>query len=356
MKEDILAGNYKDPFELDESAYDRINGYGDIVNELSEKLNEDLNKLHRKRKEAQYETDEETGEKVRKVRPVNIGSEPWEGDQELTWPDYEAESFENALESFRKRPVSNTGYENKALNKKMQDRWGKDFADKCIKDKLFKEDVSKRFNRKLAKKVGLKEAKKLKLVESVEEENSLFIEEVASAFGAKVVKGWYGAGFIVPNTDYATCFVDGVVLDPIYSGKLMCLIGKGSPMSVRAKSIGNFAVPENTDKVVSKIKSYIESEVADAAAVKSNYQAIINSVSDLRDVKYTMEITPNTTLIMIAKNGYYGNVMDAINELNQYEDRITTSHGDFGEYFEDSYEDLNPKYRDLEVVAITYKD
>ena len=84
MKEDILAGNYKDPFELDESAYDRINGYGDIVNELSEKLNEDLNKLHRKRKEAQYETDEETGEKVRKVRPVNIGSEPWEGDQELT--------------------------------------------------------------------------------------------------------------------------------------------------------------------------------------------------------------------------------------------------------------------------------
>ena len=202
----------------------------------------------------------------------------------------------------------------------------------------------------------LKEAKKLKLVESVEEENRLFIEEVADVFGAKVEKGWYGTGFIVPNTDYATCFVDGVVLDPIYSGKLMCFIGKGSPMSVRAKSIGNFAVSGNTDKVVSEIKSYIESEAAHAAAVKRNYQAIINSVSDLRDVKYTMEITPNTTLIMIAKNGYYGNVVDAINDLNQYEDRITTSHGDFGEYFEDSYEDLNPKYRDLEVVAITYKD
>lgn len=355
MREDILAGNYRDPFELDESAYDRINGYGDIVNELGEKLNEDLNKLHRKRKEAQYETDEETGKKVRKVRPVNIGSEPWEGDQELTWPDYEAESFENALESFRKRPESNTGYENKALNKKMQDRWGKDFANKCIKDKLFKEDASKRFNRKLAKKVGLKEAKRLNLVEGVEEENRLLIDEVAAAFGAKVEKGWYGTGFVIPETSNAACFVDGAVIDPMFAGDLMCLVGQGNPMGLRAKSVGYFAVPKDVDKTVSQIKDFIIKKVADTADVKGNYNEIVSCVSDLDEVKYVMEITPNTTLLMLKKGSYYGDVVDEVNKLNKNPDRIKVDHGMFGDYCEDKYEDLNPKFRDLEVVVVTYK-
>lgn len=167
MKEDILGRNYRDPFELDESAYDRIDGYGDMVADLGQQLNEDLNKLHRKRKESQYEVNEVTGEIHRKVRPVNA-SKPWDDDQSLIWPEAEAEAFEQALEMFRQRPVSNTGYINKALNKLMKQRWGKQ-ADDCIKDKRFKESARKRFVKKLTEQVGAKKAKELKLDELLED-------------------------------------------------------------------------------------------------------------------------------------------------------------------------------------------
>lgn len=163
MKEDILGRNYKDPFELDESACDRIDGYGDMVIELGQHLNEDLNRLHKKKKASRYEADPVTGEIRRKERPVNISSQPWDDDQSLIWPEAEAESFERALEMFRQRPESNTGYINKALNKLMKQRWGKQ-ADNCIKDKRFKESAEKRFQKRLSEQVGPEESKRLGLV------------------------------------------------------------------------------------------------------------------------------------------------------------------------------------------------
>jgi len=150
MKEDILENRYNDPFVLDEAACDSIKGYEDMVTELSQKLDEDLNKLHRKRKEHQYDVND-VGEivKVTPRRAVNVGTQPWDEDQSFVWPDYEAEAFEKELEKFRQRPESNTGYTNKALNDLMKKRWGKEAAEKCIKKPIKKESIQERFKKRI---------------------------------------------------------------------------------------------------------------------------------------------------------------------------------------------------------------
>ena len=147
MKEDILNGNYNDPMVLDSYAISRIDGFGENVEKLSKALKESNVKYMKKRKDAQEELDEDEFEgqypKKRNYRPVEGVQEPWTGDQSFIWPDYEAEAFEKELESFRARPESNTGYNNKALNKKMTDKHG-DRAKKCINNTLFKESRTRK--------------------------------------------------------------------------------------------------------------------------------------------------------------------------------------------------------------------
>lgn len=161
MKEDIINGYYNDPFQLDPLAESNVEDYGFAIQDLANtSLKESYyNKYFRKKRNNQESEDENdlvTDEKVenrRQLRKVNIGSEPWDGDQSLVWPDYEAEAFENALEQFRQRPESNTGYLNKKLNQIMRQRWGQSDVDKCIGNTLFpkrvKESARKRFQRKL---------------------------------------------------------------------------------------------------------------------------------------------------------------------------------------------------------------
>lgn len=162
MREDILAGKYADPFELDSFAESNISDYeSDILDLYEHDLKENYNKYYRKKKVNQnIDEDEDEDdldhryESQRKMRRVEFGSEPWDEDQSFIWPDYEAEAFENALDQFRQRPESNTGYLNKKLNQIMRDRWGQSQADKCINDTLFKkknvkESIQNRFQRKL---------------------------------------------------------------------------------------------------------------------------------------------------------------------------------------------------------------
>lgn len=165
MREDILAGKYADPFELDSFAESNISDYeSDILDLYEHDLKENYNKYYRKKKANQNIDEDEDDldhryDSRRKMRRVEFGSEPWDEDQSFIWPDYEAEAFENALDQFRQRPESNTGYLNKKLNQIMRDRWGQSQADKCINDTLFKkknvkESIQKRFQRKLDEKVG----------------------------------------------------------------------------------------------------------------------------------------------------------------------------------------------------------
>lgn len=149
MHEDILNGNYSDPMEMDDFAVNRVNDYETQVNKLAGKLiSESELKYYRKKKKLNTTEDETQNSKYpakRHYRRLDHIAEPWdvktneygdEDDQAFCWPDYEAESFEKALEQFRQRPESNTGYTNKALNKKEIEIFG-DQAKKCIDNKLF---------------------------------------------------------------------------------------------------------------------------------------------------------------------------------------------------------------------------
>lgn len=140
MRTDILAGRYRDPYELDIFSQDNLDLFSEDVAVLSESLNE-----NKKRKGCSDEDEQnnyvdrrKTGNPQRELVDVNIGVQPWDDDQMMKWPDFQAEAFEDALEDFRQRPESNTGYENEALNKLMIERLGKELADKIIQNKLFK--------------------------------------------------------------------------------------------------------------------------------------------------------------------------------------------------------------------------
>lgn len=164
MHVDILNGNYIDPLDRDYYSDLGIEDYENNVQDLCDKdLKENYNKYFKKKRNALEELDETEDEDDptmggkydarRHMRKVNIGTEPWNYDQSFIWPDYEAEAFENSLEQFRQRPESNTGYLNKKLNQIMQTRWGKEQANKCIDNTLFKnrlkESAKKRFQRQL---------------------------------------------------------------------------------------------------------------------------------------------------------------------------------------------------------------
>lgn len=140
MKEDIIHGNYKDPMELDEFALNRISDFGNDVETLFEgSLKESTIKYMRKKQQNLENSDLNAYEysTSRGYREVQGLKEPWTEDQSFIWPDYEAEAFEKTIESFRKRPESNTGYKNKALNDKMITWFGKQAKD-CIENKLIK--------------------------------------------------------------------------------------------------------------------------------------------------------------------------------------------------------------------------
>lgn len=144
MREDILNGNYNDPMELDSYALSRIDSFGENVEKLSKNLKENRLKYARKRKENSIKVDKDPDySSKRNFKVVQGLKEPRTGDQAFVWPDYEAEAFEKELETFRARPESNTGYENKALNKKMTDMFG-DQAKKCINNTLFKESRTRK--------------------------------------------------------------------------------------------------------------------------------------------------------------------------------------------------------------------
>lgn len=147
MKEDILNGNYNDPMELDSYSISRVESFGENVEKLGKSLKENNVKYMRKKKNTLNDLDEDELDsqypKKRNYRVVKGIKEPWTGDQSFIWPDYEAEAFEKEIESFRTRPESNTGYSNKALNKKMTDMYG-DQAKKCIKNTLFKESRARK--------------------------------------------------------------------------------------------------------------------------------------------------------------------------------------------------------------------
>ena len=152
MHEDILSGNYSDPMEMDNFAIDKVNEFGENVEKLANNLlTESELKFYKKKKanlEDLYEDEaEEQEEKMKDQYPAKRhyrrvdGTNPWDvkttkdgiiDDQSFYWPDYEAESFEAALDEFRQRPESNTGYDNEALNKKMQDRWSKQVIDDIV--------------------------------------------------------------------------------------------------------------------------------------------------------------------------------------------------------------------------------
>lgn len=196
MKEDILNGNYNDPFELDSYAESRIDGFGENVEKLSKSLKENTAKYMRKRKNNQEDPDEDELKdqypKNRHYRPVEGIKDPWNEDQSFIWPDYEAEAFEREIESFRARPESNTGYNNRALNKKMTDMYGEQ-AKKCIKNTLFKESRARRPLKESENNPEL-DAKMLKKYEEqnywyfVDDEDFPAINNLAEAFGEAVVK------------------------------------------------------------------------------------------------------------------------------------------------------------------------
>ena len=148
---DILNGNYRDPLELDVFAENNVDAFANDVDVYAQSLKESSVKYMRKRKNLQNEDydaelEEEPKYKYsakRNFRTVKGVKEPWTEDQSFVWPDYEAEAFEKDLEQFRQRPESNTGYENKALNKKMVDKYG-DQAKKCINNTLFKESRTRK--------------------------------------------------------------------------------------------------------------------------------------------------------------------------------------------------------------------
>lgn len=163
MKEDILHGNYNDPFEQDIFAQDLIDGYEDDVQELTESFDGGLrNYLKKKKRNNEDEIEESEDDPTmggkypasRKYREVNVGTEPWTEDQSFVWPDYEAEAFEKALETFRHQG-SNTGYESEALLKKLKDKYGQEFVNKTLEREFAKQpkkaSARKRFNDHLAK-------------------------------------------------------------------------------------------------------------------------------------------------------------------------------------------------------------
>ena len=136
MHEDILNCNYNDPFEMDVFGYNKVDDYGDETNYLSDGLTE-ARKKHRSNTEYEetigdvFVDPSRTGNTLRKKRRVNL-AEPWDEDQSMYWPDFEARAFEQALEDFKTPQEGNNGYDNAALLKRIEDRYGKDFVQKSL--------------------------------------------------------------------------------------------------------------------------------------------------------------------------------------------------------------------------------
>lgn len=235
MHVDILNGKYTDPYDRDYFSELGVEDYENDVQELCDKdLKENYNKYFKKKRanleeldETEDEDDPTMGGKYdarRHMRKVDIGTEPWNYDQSFIWPDYEAEAFEDALDQFRQRPESNTGYLNKKLNQIMQTRWGKEQANKCIdntlfKDRIKKESARKRFQRKLQEKLFEDEGDYPEYIIEIKNKNTGKWEHVGSELKN---------GKVIPSTSiHSTVKVFKSEKDALYSNLFDQLTAKG---------------------------------------------------------------------------------------------------------------------------------
>lgn len=151
-KEDVMAGDYSDPMIMDGYSEERVNNFSENVEKLAKnlkdkkKLNESELKYWKKHKNMMLDYNEAYDENepygVSKERKAKVNQkDPWLDEKVLNWPNYALEEYEKEMEVFRKRPESNTGYENNALNDKMRERWGNQRVNKCIDGNLFNRKV-----------------------------------------------------------------------------------------------------------------------------------------------------------------------------------------------------------------------
>lgn len=163
MKEDIEAGYFVDPFELDNFQEENIR----TLQEEVQKLSEDLSVVNRKKKKNNQYSDAEpehfinlskTGNPMVHTTPcLDVGS--WNQDVMVAWPDFQAEAFLAELEQFRKRPESNSGYSNEALNKLMKDIYGAEAINKLVKDersvkKAKKESLESKLRKRIQERLS----------------------------------------------------------------------------------------------------------------------------------------------------------------------------------------------------------
>ncbi len=122
MRVDILNEQYIDPFEFDIFQNQKLEEHENrVLGLLQEK------KKRRKTESSVYE-DPETRKGFRRV---NLGN-PWDGDQSLYWPDYEAEAFEKALDQFKVKQPDNSGGYTPGVLERIKDRYGHDFMVKTL--------------------------------------------------------------------------------------------------------------------------------------------------------------------------------------------------------------------------------
>lgn len=135
MHEDIENGFYNDPFEYDNLKEESFNDFENELKNLQEKTHFLKNYKGGEYIDPETENAKKPGSGVvmdrdryrtanteRKTKRVAVGA--WDDPTvDIEWPEPLVDAFMDELEEFKSND-QNTGYENKALNKKMKERWG----------------------------------------------------------------------------------------------------------------------------------------------------------------------------------------------------------------------------------------
>lgn len=138
MREDILQGNYRDPFEIDTFGQNSLDDFADNVYDLGLELNEGAESKYIRKRKSILENPHE--DQIRRFVKVETG--PWTKDQAFFWPNAEADAFEDFLQDIKQNSGGNTGYLNQALLQKLKDHYGQIAIDSIPKRYLKKDKQS----------------------------------------------------------------------------------------------------------------------------------------------------------------------------------------------------------------------
>ena len=399
MRENILDGFYNDPFEIDTVKQQDLDLYKDSVLEAAQhygtKLAESYGlKYLKKKKSSQFETDLVDNNQQQKIRrQVQNLNQPWDKDQSLLWPAYDAEAFEAFIQSVREDSGQNTGYQCKALLKALEDKYGKQgvssIPKKYKKQKLVEKSLKDRFSSRVYLNANRKTQNRLRYLESNTYNQSRkhrFYESVESQAFAKTLAGniynssvskvytvFEGYGFDIQNQQAA------VVVLIKDENTVLILFGKGTATDVynyyysdsftQDSRIINNSIEVDIDDTVSATLWINQQLQKDKDVQLQNFRELQNIIkifcSRYQDnIAGKMQFDSKSFLIVINEDVSPTALQKAfIETIKEYSKdsnsgfeliRYTLDLAQFYQFFEKqyTYEELNEDYRDLTCLKV----